>query len=126
MAIDEARFTIAMQARQNAIVSLPTQPRNSGAGVGSVVPTVLHTIGPAPASDSISVFVHGEAVSIVVRDLALSERHAIETAFAAARDLIGRADALRVLTLNGRTLYRQRSDAGIQPLSCPATFAFTC
>jgi hypothetical protein len=123
---EAARFTIATQARRNADLSLPMQPPNSGAGAGSVVPTNPPAIGLAPASDSINVFVHGEAVSIVVRDPALSQQQAIETAFAAARDLTGRADTLRLLTLNGRTLYRQTSVVGMQLPSCPATFAFTC
>jgi hypothetical protein len=122
----EAKFTIATQAHRNAEGSTQIQPRNSGASISSVVPTNPPAIGLVPASDSINVFVHGEAVSIVVRDPALSQQQAIETAFAAARDLTGRADTLRLLTLNGRTLYRQSSVAGMQRPSCPATLAFTC
>jgi len=59
--------------------------------------------------DSVSVFVHGAAVSIVVRDATLCAHEAVECAFETARQLTGQRNALLRLTLNGQTLYQQRT-----------------
>lgn len=58
-------------------------------------------------SDSVSVFLHGATVSIVVRDGTISARQAVDCAFETARQLTGQRGTLLRLTLNGQTLYRQ-------------------
>lgn len=60
-----------------------------------------------PASaESVRVFVRVNAVAVVVRNSELPDEDALQCAFEAARELTGERAALRVLTLNGRTLYR--------------------
>lgn len=58
------------------------------------------------ASEAVSVFVRGAAVTIVIRDAALSAHDALHGAFETARELTGQRAALRHLRLNGRTLYQ--------------------
>lgn len=60
----------------------------------------------AARAESVSVVVHGEEVGIVVRDARLEPHTALRAAFVVAQDLTGRRDALRLLMVNGRTLYR--------------------
>ena len=64
-------------------------------------------------SDSVSVFLQGGTVSIVVRDATLSAHDAVYCGFETARQLTGHRSALSRLTLNGQTLY-QRQAAGAQ------------
>ncbi len=72
--------------------------------------------------DTVSVFVQGTAVAIVVRDAGMSQPDALRCGFETARWLTGRGAALQQLTLNGRVLYQQ------QARSEPATRAlvFAC
>lgn len=60
----------------------------------------------AARAESVSVIVRGEQVGIVVRDARLEPHAALQAAFVVAQDLTGRRDALRLLMVNGRTLYR--------------------
>jgi len=76
-------------------------------------------------ADSVNVFVDGTAVSIVVRDAALSTPDAMRVAFDTARRLTGRSASLRQLTLNGQVLYRQRNDL-IAQMSSSSVLAFAC
>ena len=75
---------------------------------------------PAPA-EWVQVFVRGTAVAIVVRDTSLSADEAMQCAFQTARELTGRSDALRHLTLNGRTIYQQRHASDSQVAAQAAT-----
>ncbi len=59
------------------------------------------------AGDSVSVHVQGTAVSIVVRDAALSEQEALRLGFETARRLTGQRASLAQLTLNGHVAYQQ-------------------
>jgi hypothetical protein len=72
-----------------------------------------------PAPESVSVFVDGVAVGIVVRNMVLPEEHALRCAFETAQRLTGERAALQVLTLNGRTVYR-RAASRVSP---PDAFA---
>lgn len=62
----------------------------------------------APAPESVSVFVQGMAVSIVVRDAVLSEHEALRSGFETARRLTGQRASLAQLTLNGRVAYQKQ------------------
>ncbi|MBB6091176.1 hypothetical protein HNQ60_000022 [Povalibacter uvarum] len=55
-----------------------------------------------------SVVVREKEVGIVVRDAKLDPQAALQAAFVVAQDLTGRRDGLRLLMVNGRTLYRTR------------------
>ncbi|HKU15156.1 MAG TPA: hypothetical protein VJQ52_12230 [Steroidobacteraceae bacterium] len=62
---------------------------------------------PADA-ESVQVFLRGTSVAIVVRDTLLTADEAMHCALQTARELTGRSDTLRHLTLNGRTIYQQQ------------------
>ena len=78
-------------------------------------------------AESARVFVHGAAVTVVVRNSTLSDQDAINTAFETARELTGQRSALSHLTLNGRTLYQQ-ADAAAQERGATSgpNFVFAC
>jgi hypothetical protein len=79
---------------------------------------------PSASQEAVVVSVRGTAVSIVVRDTAVSDEEALQCAFETARDLVGTRMALHQLTLNGRTLYRQDSAGGdSRPELCGLLFA---
>ncbi|HET9446851.1 MAG TPA: hypothetical protein VFO35_11355 [Steroidobacteraceae bacterium] len=85
---------------------------------------------PNPA-DVVQVFVRGSSVAIVVRDSSLSADAAMHCAFQAARELTGRSDGLRYLTLNGRTIYQQPDtsearERGTGPRPDAAVLEFAC
>lgn len=62
----------------------------------------------AGSEGSVSVVVREKEVGIVVRDAKLDPQAALQAAFVVAQDLTGRRDGLRLLMVNGRTLYRTR------------------
>jgi hypothetical protein len=78
------------------------------------------------AIESVSVFVRGDAVSVVVRDASLCEDEAMRCAFQVAAELHGRRAALAAVTLNGRTVYRQSSPARQGIESSSSTLMFAC
>jgi hypothetical protein len=67
------------------------------------------------SEESVSVVVREKEVGIVVRDTKLEPQAALQAAFVVAQDLTGRRDTLRLLMVNGRTLYRAR-DAPPSPV----------
>lgn len=76
--------------------------------------------------DSVNVFVRGSMVAIIVRDTAIEDTEALDCAFETAQKLTGVRAALQQLTLNGRVLYQQRTEAaGAEPSAVPS-LVFTC
>ena len=73
---------------------------------GSARPVGASSVGEL-RPEVISIILEGAHVSIVVRDVGLTEAQALRTAFETARELTGRAASLQQLTLNGRVLYQQ-------------------
>lgn len=59
-----------------------------------------------PAAECVSVFVRESGVSIVVRNSAMTEHEALQSARRVSLELRGNGSALRELTLNGRVVYR--------------------
>jgi len=122
-----ARFQVQVAEVQTSgssvhLASFARNPSNRATSISSEpdVGESVHTANPiflpeekstAPqrsqASDSVSVFVRGAAVSIVVRDALISPHEALDCAFETARHLTGQRAALLRLTLNGQPLYRQ-------------------
>lgn len=80
----------------------------------------------AAAADSVSVFVQGSAVAIVVRDAAISEPDALRCGFETARALTGQGAGLVQLTLNGRHLYRQPGASPFRPAQSGSALVFAC
>jgi hypothetical protein len=99
-----ATSPLAVQAQMSQLLVAPQSASNA------ISRNAVAATQPAPA-ELVNVFVHGAAVTIVVRDAGLSPEKALHCAFATARELIGEGAALYQLTLNGRTVY-QRSDVG--------------
>jgi hypothetical protein len=89
---EELRADRAAPVR-NGAAPAPAQPR-----------LVLEPLASVPPSSEI-VNLQAESVSIVLRDAKLSEPEALRCAFEAAHQITGRRSALRLLMLNGRTLY---------------------
>jgi hypothetical protein len=75
------------------------------------------------ADEAVNVFVRPRAVAIAVRNATLTDDEALRCAFETASALAGERAALRELTLNGRTVYRQSSlpDSAASP-----TLVFAC
>ena len=86
-------------------------------------PAALADAAPPAQGECVSVFLHGDAVAVVVRDATLSDHAALHDAFAAARALGGADGALERLTLNGRPLYRRPPAAAETPPVAPLSFA---
>jgi hypothetical protein len=76
--------------------------------------------------ESAQVFVHAAGVAIVVRNSALSDGDAVNSAFETARELTGRRSALVHLTLNGRALYQQAEEADTRGSTAGSAFVFAC
>ncbi|HEY5760117.1 MAG TPA: hypothetical protein VIU34_30050 [Steroidobacter sp.] len=76
-----------------------------------------------PAADSISVLLRDGSVQIVVRDAGIRDDQALHAAFVTARELTGRRDSLKELTVNGRAVYRQHQPNTQQQ---PPSLAFAC
>ena len=95
-----ARSVAALRDEPPLRSTMPEPGRNAAAPADA----------PDPMPDSVNVFVRGAAVSITVRDPAMSAHEAVRCGFETARRLTGQRAALQQLTLNGHTLY-QNSDA---------------
>jgi hypothetical protein len=78
------------------------------------------------SDESAHVFVRGAAVAIVVRNPALSDQDAINSAFETAHELTGQRSALLRLTLNGRTLYEQADEVGERGATPASALVFAC
>lgn len=88
----------------------------------SVGSTLERATRPPPA-DSVNVCLSDGSVRIVVRDAGIRDDQALHAAFVTARELTGRRDSLRELTVNGRTVYRQHQPDTQQP---PPALIFVC
>ena len=104
----------AGESEMNARVSSNAAPPSSAA------------TAQAGSADSVSVFLQGSAVAIVVRDAAMSEQDAVRRGFETARVLTGQSAALAHITLNGRTVYQQHgemNESGPRRAGCVLMFA---
>lgn len=112
------------------VQTLPLSDRSQPLAQSATVTTNVDLWSTAtpryPSADSVSVFVHGEGVEIVVRDASVSDQQAVHAAFATALDLTGRRGTLRELTLNGRTLYRRQDEPARPPPQQPPALVFAC
>lgn len=79
----------------------------------------------ATPSESVVVYLQAASVSIVLRDGELSQSQALQCAFEASHQLTGRRSALRLLVLNGRTVYGP-SDPPTSPAPATTTLVFSC
>ena len=79
------------------------------------VRTVDAPAGRESQAEAVTIVLHGEDVSIIVRDTGLSESEALRSAFQTARELTGRSTSLQQLTLNGRVLYQQERLTDLAP-----------
>lgn len=104
----EATFTDVTGA---CVVGLVAADAADSAGDVSMQDHYIHPSRPVgdqpPAPEVVSIILQGTDVSIVVRNAQLSAAKALQSALETARELTGRAAALRHLTLNGRVLYLQ-------------------
>jgi hypothetical protein len=114
-------------------VDVPAEPARIGDDTGLELPEVdppdpwpstTAEAEPCPGKDTVNVFVHEAAVTIVVRDSALSDEKALRSGLEAARQLAGHGGALRRLTLNGRTLYQ--NDLGSVAVDDTSRIGFAC
>lgn len=77
------------------------------------------------APECVTIVAEDGAISIVVRDTAISDRRALESALAVASELRGTPRALRRLTLNGHIIYQLDADSTADRRRDPAVL-FSC
>jgi hypothetical protein len=121
-----ARHTVA--ASPSPVEQLPMSMRRGTSAPASRRDIQLASIATPMqpvATEAISVFVHGLAVAVVIRDCALSAQEALHCAFETARELTGRRAALEHLTLNGQTVYSHTGSGAHDPLRGPEQPAST-